>query len=327
MSEAVYVHSLSPYAIHFGGNWGIRWYGLAYVLGLFLGVLVLKRLARSNRFVLPENRVTDFLTYGFIFGVFLGGRLGYFLFYDGIGTLLSDPLALFKTLSGGMSSHGGILGLVAFTFYYAWRHKISWPGLGDGLVTVAPIGLLLGRLANFVNGELYGRIAPPNSRTAMVFPSSVREEIENGGEAGHHLATGLVEMIPEANSASDLPFLIDEATRANPAVRDFLAKHLPARYPSQLFEAALEGLLLFLILLGVRLAFKRLPNGLLTGLFFVIYAIGRITAESYREPDASLIYGFSRGQFYSFFMILIGVGFLTYAATAGRKALDVRRER
>ena len=130
MSEAVYVHSLSPYAIHFGGNWGIRWYGLAYVLGLFLGVLVLRRLARSGRFVLPEDRVTDFLTYGFIFGVFLGGRLGYFLFYDGIGTLLSDPLAFFKTLGGGMSSHGGILGLVAFTFYYALAAQgiVAWSG-------------------------------------------------------------------------------------------------------------------------------------------------------------------------------------------------------
>lgn len=327
MSEAVYVHSLSPYAIHFGGNWGIRWYGLAYVLGLFLGVLILRRLARKERFVLTEDRVTDFLTYGFIFGVFLGGRLGYFLFYDGIETLLSDPLALFKTLGGGMSSHGGILGLIVFTFYYAWRHKVSWPGLGDGLVTVAPIGLCLGRVANFVNGELYGRIAPQDSRTAMVFPSSVREEIENGGEAGYHLASGLVEMIPEAKSASDLPFIIDEATRADPAVRDFLAEHLPARYPSQLFEAALEGLLLFIVLLGVRLAFKRLPHGLLTGLFFILYAIGRITAESYREPDASLIYGFSRGQFYSFFMIAIGISFVVYAASAGRKALDARLQR
>ncbi|MDB4673849.1 prolipoprotein diacylglyceryl transferase, partial [Verrucomicrobiales bacterium] len=259
MSEAVYVHSLSPYAIHFGGDWGIRWYGLAYVLGLFLGVLVLKRLARSDRFVLPEDRVTDFLTYGFIFGVMLGGRLGYFLFYDGIGTLLRDPLAFFKTLGGGMSSHGGILGLVAFTFYYSWRHKVSWPGLGDGLVAVAPIGLFFGRMANFVNGELYGRVAPADSRTAMVFPSSIREEFDSGGEAGYHTATGLLDLIPGADSVSDLPYVIDEATRADPAVRDFLAEHLPARYPSQLFEAALEGLLLFLVLISVRLIFKRLP--------------------------------------------------------------------
>ena len=88
-----------------------------------------------------------------------------------------------------------------------------------------------------------------------------------------------------------------------------------------------KALLLFLVLISLRLIFKRLPHGLLTGLFFVLYAIGRITAESFREPDASLIYGFSRGQFYSFFMIFIGLAFLTYAATGGRKALDERRER
>ena len=121
----------------------------------------------------------------------------------------------------------------------------------------------------------------------MVFPSSIRDEIEHGGEAGYHLATGLVDLIPSANSVSDLPSVIEEATRADPAVRNFLAEHLPARYPSQLFEAALEGLLLFIVLLAVRLIFKRLPHGLLTGLFFVLYAIGRITAESFREPDAS----------------------------------------
>jgi phosphatidylglycerol:prolipoprotein diacylglycerol transferase len=160
----------------------------------------------------------------------------------------------------------------------------------------------------------------------MVFPSSVREAVSGGGEESYHLTAGLMDRIPGIQSVADLPARVEEAARTDAGVRAFLAENLPPRYPSQLFEAALEGLLLFIVLLGVRLLFRRLPYGLLTGLFFILYAAGRIVAESYREPDASLLFGFTRGQFYSFFMVFIGIAFLVYAATGGRRGLSVDAE-
>ena len=312
-----YVHDLDPVIFELFGNIAPRWYGLAYVLGFFLGILVLRWLARRDRFVLSPDQVSDFLTYAFIFGVFLGGRVGYFLFYKP-ATLLSDPLEFFNLLGGGMASHGGILGLIAFTFYYARRHKVSWPALGDGLVVVAPIGLAFGRIANFINGELYGRVTNSTS-WAVIFPESLRETGALGDRAAEAW-NAMVTADPRIDlSAPDRVSQVVTYVRDNPELKLALATYLAPRHPSQLYQAACEGILLFAVLFAVRWFCKNLAPGILTGLFFILYAVARISVEQFREPDADLILGLTRGQFYSTFMIVIGLAFLAYGFVSNRK--------
>ncbi len=303
---AYYLHDLDPILIQFTEKIAIRWYGLSYVMGFVAGIFLLRFLAKRNYTQLRPDQVADFITYAAIFGVMLGGRLGYMLFYNS-ESFFRNPLIFFDFLGGGMSSHGGILGLVAFTWFYAKRHKISWPGLGDNLVTVAPVGLFLGRIANFINGELYGR--PTNVSWAMLFPNELREP---GG------APLLAEAAQKLGDPGIHPDQLVEAARHDEQVRAVLREVLTPRHPSQLYEAAVEGLFLFLVLFIVRLRFKHLPHGILTGMFFILYAIGRISVENFREPDAPYIAAMTRGQFYSLFMILIGLAFWVYAFLKGR---------
>ena len=271
---AYYVHDLSPFLIRFTENFGIRWYGLAYVLGFFLGFLLLRTFARRGYSELAPGNVGDFITWCALLGVMVGGRLGYMLLYQR-SEFFTNPLVFFNLLGGGMASHGGILGLIIFTFFYSRKHRISWLGLGDNLVVVAPIGICLGRLANFINGELYGHITT-TFRYAVQFPSELRD-------IGGTLAQRVQEALPELHP---YPEAVIAAARADPAVREILSGILNPRHPSQIYQALLEGLSLFVILLCVRLRFKNLPHGILTGLFFVLYAFFRIAAEIFRERDA-----------------------------------------
>jgi len=249
----------------------------------------------------------------------LGGRLGYMLFYDW-ENFSRNPLTLFNTLGGGMASHGGILGLAIFSFVYARRNKLSWTGIGDDLVVIAPIGLFFGRVANFINGELYGRVA--DLPWAVIFPGSLYSRESNPG-SDPLLWEKIREVTPELATvppAETIPAVIG-AIGTNTALRDILQKFLAPRHPSQIYEAVLEGLVLFIVLLAVRLRWKNLPHGLLTGLFFLLYAIFRIAVEQFREPDATLIMGITRGQFYSVFMIVIGLAFLGSAIVRKKSSL------
>ena len=272
---------------------------MAYVLAFVCGYLVLKYLSRRGYADLPESRVADFITGCALFGVILGGRLGYVFFYK--PEMLRDPMSIVRVWEGGMSSHGGILGLVLFTLYYSRRHKLAWLNLGDNLVVAAPIGLFFGRLANFINGELYGRIA--TVPWAMQFP---KELLDRPAEADAAI-TRPQSMDPSLTS----PEAIADAA-GRPEVKEVLRSILNPRHPSQLYEAFLEGIVLFAILWFVRTR-MRPPNGVLTGLFFICYAVFRIIVEYFREPDASMIAGFTRGQFFSFFLIAIGVAFIIAA--------------
>jgi len=170
-----YIHHLDPVIIEFTSAIKLRWYGLAYLAAFVVGFLLLKRLGDKKLWVLPGNMASDFITAAAFFGVFIGGRLGYVLFYTipnkGWSTLAEDPLLPFKVWEGGMASHGGILGLMVFTFVYMKKKKVSWTGLGDGLCVVAPLGLMFGRLANFINGELYGRAT--DVAWAIQFPNTL----------------------------------------------------------------------------------------------------------------------------------------------------------
>jgi phosphatidylglycerol:prolipoprotein diacylglycerol transferase len=174
--------------------------------------------------------------------------------------------------------------------------------LGDALVIAAPIGLFFGRCANFINGELYGRAT--SVAWAVQFP---KELLENPAEADRAVAVA-TKIDP---SLTD-PELVIEAARHNSALKDTLRGILTPRHPSQLYEAFFEGIVLFAILWLVRTRMRQ-PNGVLTGLFFICYAIFRIIIENFREPDAPLVGTFTRGQFLSFFLIAIGLCFVIVA--------------
>ncbi|MBV9657543.1 MAG: prolipoprotein diacylglyceryl transferase [Verrucomicrobia bacterium] len=311
---AYYVHSLSPFIVRFNERFGLHWYGFAYVLAFVVGYWVYHRLAQRGYGPLRPAQVGDFITLAAVCGVMLGGRLGWIIFY-GWEKVSAHPLEALKLWEGGMSSHGGILGLFFFTLVYARIMRVSWPGVGDNLVVVAPIGLFFGRLANFVNGELWGRIVPgaapagPGPWWAMQFP----KELVDGG-ATPELQTAAV---TAAHAVDPQIFSVADAVAAayaDPRVRAALGNVLPPRYPSQLIEAALEGVVLFTVLWLIRTRL-RTPAGVLTGVFFIGYAALRIVGEKFREPDFGIPFtlGLTRGQFLSTFMFLIGAGFIVYA--------------
>jgi len=299
---AYYVHDLSPFLLRFSENFGLRWYGLAYVAAFFFGILIVRRLSQLGYCDIPAQKVSDFIIGGAIFGVLLGGRLGYMLFYD-LQNFVQNPLIFFRVMDGGMSAHGGILGLTLYTLWYSYRHKVSWRNIGDNLVVAAPVGLFLGRLANFINGELYGRVS--SVPWAIQFP---KELYEAPPETVQLVLREAAAINPQWISIED----VVENVRNSPALREMLAGTLSPRHPSQFYEAALEGVLLFAILWILR-TWLRLRNGVLTGVFFVGYAILRMIAEVFREPDAPLTGPFTRGQFLSFFLVLIGLGFFIAA--------------
>jgi phosphatidylglycerol:prolipoprotein diacylglycerol transferase len=307
MFLADYLHNLNPILFEFSESIKIHWYGIAYVLGFVSGYWCLVYLARKGIGVLEEKELADFITYAAIFGVLLGGRLGYMLFYAH-EEFFSNPLSIFKLQNGGMSSHGGILGLFFYTLYYAIRHRKSWPGVGDNLVCVAPFGLLFGRLANFVNGELWGHVCKDGFPFAVRFPSELRDiSITEPGKYQTILAQ-LPQMDPNTP-----PEALVVAARENPDVAKVIYDFLPSRHPSQLYEAALEGVVLFIILIFVRVKFPRAAHGTLTGLFFIFYAAFRMYIEHYYRVGDGEIWGVSRGFFYSTFMVGIGLAFLIYA--------------
>jgi phosphatidylglycerol:prolipoprotein diacylglycerol transferase len=287
---AYYIHDLSPFLWEIRPGIGLRWYGLMYVLAFVLGGWLYRRLAERGYSELKPEQVGDFITWAALFGVLLGGRLGWVLFY-GLGEDHSAdpwwwPIEVWK---GGMASHGGILGLVLFTLWYARRNQLSWTSIGDTLCVVAPVGLLLVRAANFINGELFGKPA-----------------CEPGGAASVPWA-----VIFPTELGPDAPPL--DAIRHDPAVREHLRAILPPRHPSQIYEGLLEGVLLFTILWLLRTRL-RMPRGAITGVFFICYALLRITGELFRVPDPAWSVGsLSAGQFLSLFLIVIGAVFLTWA--------------
>lgn len=248
-----------PVAISIGPI-AIRWYALAYIGGIVLGWIYARSLVKKERLWGGPAPITlvqldDFILWVTI-GIIVGGRTGYVLFYNP-AYFLQHPAEILQLWNGGMSFHGGFLGCVAAVMLFALKNNISILSLGDITTAVAPIGILLGRIANFINSELWGRPADSSVPWAMVFP--------NGGP-------------------------------------------LP-RHPSQLYEAGLEGILLFLILaIMIRKGALKRP-GLILGSFIAIYALARITGEFFREPDPQLGFlwgGLTMGMLLSVPMIVAG---------------------
>ncbi|MEE8189872.1 MAG: prolipoprotein diacylglyceryl transferase [Kiloniellales bacterium] len=250
------------------GPLAIRWYSLAYIAGLLLAWWYCRWAAARPPRSVSAAAIDDYLLWATL-GVVLGGRLGYVLFYKP-GFYLANPQEIVFLWMGGMSFHGGFLGVVAATILFARKRGIALSTLSDIIASAAPIGLCLGRIANFINGELFGR--PTEAPWGMVFPY--------GGP-------------------------------------------LP-RHPSQLYEAALEGLLLFLVLhLLIRLGKLEYP-WFITGAFLIGYGLSRIVVEFFREPDENLGFllgGVTMGQILSLPMLAVGIGVVFWAHRAG-----VRRE-
>jgi len=262
-----------PVAIAIGPI-AIRWYALAYIGGIVLGWLYARRIIRSEKLWggTPPFTVQDFDDFilWVTLGIILGGRTGYVLFYN-LSFFAQHPAEIFKLWTGGMSFHGGFMGCVIAVLLFGWKRNISVLSLGDVTCAVGPIGLLLGRLANFINSELWGRHADASVPWRMVFP--------NGGP-------------------------------------------LP-RHPSQLYEAWLEGIVLFIVLaLLIRGGALKRP-GLIIGAFAALYGVARITSEFFREPDPQLGFlwgGLTMGMILSVPMIVAGLAFIAAAWRRGPRA-------
>lgn len=230
------------------GPLAIRWYALAYIVGIALGWWYLRRLINNEALWGPKGapldntRLEDMVLW-LALGIIVGGRIGYILFYD-LAAVMADPLRAFRVWEGGMAFHGGFMGVVIAALLYARAQKINPWSLGDLLACAAPIGLFLGRMANFVNGELWGR--PTDAPWGIVF----------------------------CNSYTPVNHLRE------------CAAGLAPRHPSQLYEAALEGLLLFVVLFVLTHLYKKLRQpGLLMGIFIAGYGLSRILVETVRNPD------------------------------------------
>ena len=303
---AIYVHNLSPDLVKFSDRFGIHWYGLSYVLGFYFCYLVMHSLAKRGYSEIKPDAVADLITGTALFGVVLGGRMGYMLLYN-LEEFLHNPLIFFRIMDGGMASHGGILGVALYLLWYARRHKISWIGIGDTIVCGAPLGLFTGRIANFINGELFGRVT--NHPWAMKFPTEVlHKDFLVRYQADHGESFPFVDPMPQ--HSRDILAVYSEKFGGLDKFTDILYP----RHPSQLYEAAGEGLLLTVVLYSLRVKYPNMPRGILTGLFFLFYALVRIALENVREPDSGseMIMGLTRGQFFSTFMIAIGIAFILY---------------
>jgi len=259
------------------GPFPIRWYALAYIAGLIIGWRYAIWIARQLPSLVPAEAVDEFLTWATL-GVVIGGRLGHVLFYQP-SYYLANPSEIVMVWHGGMSFHGGALGVIAAIVLFALKKHVDIRALGDIVCAAVPIGLFFGRIANFINGELWGRHT--DLPWGMVF-CSPHIRLANGGQC--------------------------------PA-------GLEPRHPSQLYEAALEGVLIFLVL---RLATHRLHwlqrRGAITGMFLVLYGLIRILLETVRNPDLTMPVfplGLTMGMMLSAPMVLAGVVLLWWSLTRG----------
>ncbi len=313
---ATYIHNLDPVLLDIPGTpLAVRWYGLAYVAGFIVSYFVLLLLSKRSLFCVKPDKLADFCTGVAVFGVLIGGRLGEFFFYwlpeHGLSGFLADPTWVFRVWEGGMASHGGILGVMFFAMWYARKHKLPTLNVFDGIVIAAPTGLFFGRIANFINGELFGRVTDASNALAMKFPL----EIYSLTAAQRQQAYAAVlrvspepipTFIPGDSGYSPWARMI-ELCQSSDAVRETLGQFLTPRYPSQLFEALGEGLIIFIILFSLRLVWKKAPAGICSALFAFLYATARITCECFKEPDAPVWGSVTRGQYLSIGIAALGL--------------------
>ncbi|HEY9162703.1 MAG TPA: prolipoprotein diacylglyceryl transferase [Desulfomonilia bacterium] len=250
--------NIDPVLVNIWGPLQIRWYGLMYVIGFVLAFLIINSASKRRQNGLSRLDIEDLFAYS-IAGLIIGARLGYCIIYD-FSYFMLRPIEIFMPWNGGMSFHGGLIGLLAAGYIFAKRRRKNFLMLADMGALGAPPGLFFGRIGNFINGELYGRVT--DVPWGMIFPG--------GGP-------------------------------------------LP-RHPSQLYEASLEGLVLFLIVFGI--SFKSKINGMLLSAFLFFYGLFRFILEFFRQPDVQkgfVIGPFSMGQVLCFMMMALGIYVFFYA--------------
>lgn len=374
---AYYIHDLDPYVFKIG-PWGPRWYGLAYLMGFLFAYLLLKKNAHDGMLRLNPERVADLVLNGCIFGVLLGGRLGYCIFYQPslLGFTGEFPYwGVLRVWEGGMSAHGGVVFTImtlmvfgwqylgqptrrqlttlvggafvcgaigwmlayfiwnnqyyevgaaqvlgmAWMVFYGWWNAIPVINIGDAACMVVPIGLFFGRCANFINGELYGH--PTTVPWAVKFPSEIYAPTNGTIDPGvYDRLLGLFATlgIPVNWSSQDpighsVDMLHRRLLEHNPQALTAVANIIPARHPSQLYEALLEGLLLFVICWTIGRKWRK--DGMASGAFLTFYPIMRIIGEQFRVGDTpALIFGMeiSKGVLYSIPMVLGGALYWGY---------------
>ena len=299
-----WVHDLDPFLWQISGEIGIRWYGLAYLAGIVLGYLLMKRWQAQRLVPLTKEGMGDLVVYLGL-GMILGGRLGYCLLYQPSLFIEFDGSFPFwgvlKINQGGMASHGGIAGFFIGGWLMWRKHRFHYVALGDSVATVIPIGISCGRIANFINGELWGR--PTDVSWAVHFPASMRELDEN------ELLIRWAEFLQDH---PDLPrvYFRDYAATLMPGSAEYDAFYramTELRHPSQLYAAVLEGVIVLAIAWFLFGRHRR--PGLNLGLVLGMYGIGRFINEFWREPDPGygLFFGWmSKGQLYSLPVVVAG---------------------
>ena len=291
IAEIVYPR-VDPVLLQFG-DLKVRWYGLSYIVAFVLAALVLRGLARRRRWPVEPQRVVDVLFWG-ILGVFLGGRIGWFFFYGlSSGRGLGD---IYKVWEGGMSFHGGLLGVILAYVIYAWRTRTPLGQLFDGLSLATAPGVGVVRLANFINAELPGRTW--EGPWAMRFPESASGEPYHGD---YDKWTAAYESWEKMKAAGTAPAQVIDAKY------DYLFG--PARHPSQLYELLAEGVILYFVLRWLMLR-RGWGGGRIAASFLMGYGSLRFVIEFFRKPDAPIGFdwlGLTRGQWLCTGMVVAGV--------------------
>lgn len=328
MVIAYFIETLNPYIFQFGHTaWGIRWYGTAYLTGFVIAYFLMSRFIKNGRMAMPRSRLPDYVIFVAIFGVLIGGRLGEAILYrPHMFTNFSPPFpywGLLKVQYGGMAAHGGIVGVFVASWIFARRNGYSFFNLMDCSAMVAPIGLFFGRIANFINGELYGHvwynpwavqfptelIYPPQSKHyRAIKPAQVQSLIDK--ITNHFVNHPHILHAMEVNPNMEI---VNLSRENHPYVVNLLRQVLLPRIPSQLVEATTEGLLLFIICYFVGARWKK--PGIAAATFAVGYPIMRIIGEQFRDGDQPrMIFGhlISLGIIYSVPMLIIGLVFLAW---------------
>ena len=330
-----YFHSMDPFILQFTDTFGIRWYSMAYILGFFISYFLIKWLIHKQVSPLSAPEASNFIVW-VAFGVILGGRLGYAIFYSPKLFLEWDSYfpfwGLLKIHEGGLASHGGIVGLIIAIVYFAKKYKLSVHSCLD-LAAFGGFGVFLGRITNFINGELYGRVIEGKAAwLAVQFPQEMFswvsdkkiESLKKLSPAISKLKQGMEEDTwtnwiyqfestgqYKNNIYSGIHSLIQACEEGNQAVISSLKEVISYRHPSQLYQAFLEGLLPFLVVCLLWNRKKLFRPGVIGGIWVLIYSFMRILGEQFRMPDTHLGFralGLTRGQWLTISM-LIGIVF------------------
>ena len=323
-----------PVLLDLPGPFAIRWYGLMYLVGFWVGHLSLKRLIRLKFLPMQEESVWDLIVF-LVLGVLFGGRIGYVLFYQvgaGDTEILTQPMRWIAVWEGGLAFHGGLLGVAVAVIWFARTHKIPILRLGDAVAIATCPGILAVRIANFINGELYGRPTDPETFGAMRFPTDTDYALPQFGVA--HLGLGMeareavVQYAVRHKSWDDVAGSLPAQTPSGDPIDwasirprldwDAVKENVPFRHPSQLYEGFSEGLLLGIVLWVVvlRTRLKPFAQGVYFGLFLLGYGVARSLIENLRQPDSQFrgdrddvgfaALGLTMGQILSFGMLLVG---------------------